>query len=261
MEKETSHFFEPEISLEKDSYIETLKHNIEKYMGFANITIKELSEAANIPFATLNNLLYSKTYKDCKLSTVINLARAMEISVDELLGCVAMSEEDYHFISSMRRLPARTKYVVNWFLDYQIQLSTAYNFEKQKIINVMYPQLEYTKNLLPSDDFRPLDISNYPIEIKTKAFMGMCVSCDHYMPNYCPYDILLIANDRPAKPNEICVVVNYGHIHLAKRIERHNKGEISVQYVSLRDGLVRATDKEIEMVIGYVAEVYHDLRW
>ena len=131
MEKETSHFFEPEISLEKDSYIETLKHNIEKYMGFANITIKELSEAANIPFATLNNLLYSKTYKDCKLSTVINLARAMEISVDELLGCVAMSEEDYHFISSMRRLPARTKYVVNWFLDYQIQLSPAYNFEKQ----------------------------------------------------------------------------------------------------------------------------------
>ena len=82
MEKETSHFFEPEISLEKDSYIETLKHNIEKYMGFANITIKDLSEAANIPFSTLNNLLYSKTYKDCKLSTVINLARAMEIPED-----------------------------------------------------------------------------------------------------------------------------------------------------------------------------------
>lgn len=261
MEKETLKFFEPEFSLDKDMYIETLKRNIEKYMVFANITIKELSEAANIPFATLNNLLYSKTHKDCKLSTVINLARAMGISVDELLGCVAMSEEEHHLIASMRRLPTRTKYMVNWFLDYQIQLSTAYNFGKQKIINVMYPQIEYTNNLLPSDDFRPLDISNYPIEIKTKVFMGMCVCCENYMPNFCPYDILLIANDRPAKSKEICVIVNYGHIHLAKRIERHYKGEITVQYISLRDGLVRATDKEVEMVIGYVAEVYHDLRW
>ena len=38
MKKETSDYFEPEFSLEKDLYIETLKHNIEKYMGFANIS-------------------------------------------------------------------------------------------------------------------------------------------------------------------------------------------------------------------------------
>lgn len=113
MEQDFNDYFEPEFSLEKDSYINALKNNIEKYMSFSGITMKELSETANIPFATLNNLLYSKTLKDCKISTVINLARAMGITIDELLGCSAMSKEEFDLISTMRRIPERTKFMIN----------------------------------------------------------------------------------------------------------------------------------------------------
>lgn len=259
MEKENTNYFQPESSKEKDLYMETLKHNIERYMSFSGCTMKELAETANIPFATLNNLLYSKTHKDCKLSTVINLAKAMEVTIDELLGGITLPE-DSRLISTMRTLPKRIKYMIHWFLEYQIKLAETYNFNKQQIINVMYPTVKSSDCLLPSEDFRPLDISSYPMSTKTKVFLGIYISCDYYMPLYCPYDILLIANDRPARPNEICVIIYYGHLYLAKRQEIQENGVNTVQFASLRDGLVRATEAEVEMVIGYVADVYHDLK-
>lgn len=222
--------------------------------------MKELSETANIPFATLNNLLYSKTLKDCKISTVINLARAMGITIDELLGCSAMSKEEFDLISTMRRIPERTKFMINWYIDYQIKMSESFNFEKRKIINIMYPKIEQGGNILPSDDFRPLDITNFSSKIKARVFLGIYLSCDYYMPDFCPYDILLIGNDRPARFTEICVIVNFGRLYLARRIEQQVRNKTIVQYISLRDGLVQATEEEIDMVMGYVVDVYHDLR-
>lgn len=260
MEQDFNDYFEPEFSLEKDSYISALKRNIEKYMGYSGITMKELSETANIPFATLNNLLYSKTLKDCKISTVINLATAMGITVDELLGCGAMSKEEFDLISTMRRIPECTKFMINWYIDYQIKLSESFNFEKRKIINIMYPKIEQGGNILPSDDFRPLDITNFSSKTKARVFLGIYLSCDYYMPDFCPYDILLIGNDRPARPTEICVIVNFGRLYLARRIEQQSHNKTIVQYISLRDGLVQATEDEIDMIIGYVVDVYHDLR-
>lgn len=255
MQKERNDYFDNDISLEKEKYMNHAKHEIERFMKDNNCTMKELAESANIPFATLNNLLYSKTYKDCKLSTAVNLAKAMNISLDELLGCITISSEDYELLSTLRTLPKRTRYMVNWFLDYQLTLAKSFNHDRQCIINVMHPEFRDGMNLLPSNDFSPLDITAFPNEVKTKVFMGIYLSCDHYMPTYCPYDILLIANDRPAKPSEICVIQKLGHLYLAKRIETDS----GIQYLSIRDQLFRATDQDLDSVIGYVVDVFHDL--
>ena len=48
--------------------------------------------------------------------------------------------------------------------------------------------------------------------------------CDHFMPTYSPYGILLIANDRNAK------------------------------YYSIRDDKYRIDEKDVDEVIGYVAD-------
>lgn len=259
MKRENTQNFHQNNSLNKDSYMNTLRQNIEEYLHSHRCTIKELAEAADIPFATLNNLLYCKTHKDCRLGTVINLSKTMNFTLDELLGNNSLSE-DLQLVSALRTLPKRSKYMVKWFLDYQITLSETYDFHRQRIVDVMYPALRNTGCLAPTNDFRPLDISNHPMSTKTKVFMGLYISCDYYMPFYCPYDILLIANDRPAKPDEICIIMHYGHLHLAKRREIYQNGTTITQFISLRDGLVRTTDDKIDMLLGYVADVYHDLK-
>lgn len=259
MKKDCKEISNKEISLEKDLYIEALKSNVEKYVKNTDCTLKELAEKANIPFSTLNNLLYSKTYKDCKLSTAINLSKAIGVSIDELIGDTTLPEEEASLIKAMRLLPQRAKYMVQWFINYQIKLSETYDTHKKRIVNVMYPRTELSDNLAPSEDFRPLDISELSSETKSKVFLGVAITCDYYMPHFSPYDIVLIANDRPAKPNEICLILHCGHLYLVKRQKKFVGHKVIHQYVSIRDGVIRIDETDAEHLFGYVADVYRDM--
>ena len=66
--------------------------------------IHELAESAGISFDTLKNLLYQNS-KDCKLSTAALLAKAIGVTVDELIGLDTISEEDMDCITMFRQMP------------------------------------------------------------------------------------------------------------------------------------------------------------
>ena len=51
-------------------YVSAFRHNLFKYIDEKDITIKDISEKADIPFSTLNSFLY-KDAKDMKLSTAV----------------------------------------------------------------------------------------------------------------------------------------------------------------------------------------------
>ena len=73
--------------------------------------------------------------------------------------------------------------------------------------------------------------------------------CEHYMPTYSPYDILLIANDRDAKANENVLIRTDGNLFLAKRKAKNG----IVKYYSIRDGKFRLNEEDIDEVVGYIA--------
>lgn len=59
----------------KDDYMNSLRKNIDLYASQKDITIRAIAEEADISLNTLNSILYGNV-KDCKLSTIISLARA-----------------------------------------------------------------------------------------------------------------------------------------------------------------------------------------
>lgn len=85
-------------------------------------------------------------------------------------------------------------------------------------------------------------------------FLGIIVTCSNYMPNYSPYDILLIANDRPPKLNEDCVILLCGKLYLAKRVQTMD----GIVFRSIRDGHPHVTEHELDSIIGYIAGVKLD---
>lgn len=70
----------------RNNYMESFRKNIDMYLEQKDVTLRELSEQANIPAGTLSSLLYS-SQKDCKLSTAVSLARVLGISIDEVNRC------------------------------------------------------------------------------------------------------------------------------------------------------------------------------
>ena len=71
------------------NYIDSFRHNIFQAMEEQDLSLRELSELADMPFETLKSFLYGNS-KDCKLSTAVKLSRAFNVSIDELVGAETM---------------------------------------------------------------------------------------------------------------------------------------------------------------------------
>jgi transcriptional regulator with XRE-family HTH domain len=65
-------------------YHQTVSRNIKKLCRLQKITYSELARRAKLPLMTLQGLLY-KTRKEPRLSTIHAIAKALKISIDELL--------------------------------------------------------------------------------------------------------------------------------------------------------------------------------
>ena len=74
-----------------DDFMKSFRTNLDKFLQEKEITYSNLAEEAGISFSTLKTLMASSG-KDCNLSTAIKLAKALGITVDELVGAGTMSE-------------------------------------------------------------------------------------------------------------------------------------------------------------------------
>ena len=59
--------------------------NIIKQCKHKNLSFSALARKANVPLSTLQNILYVKSRKEPRLSTVHAIAKALKVSVDALL--------------------------------------------------------------------------------------------------------------------------------------------------------------------------------
>ena len=228
-----------------------LRHNLDVCLKYSDITIHELAESAGISFDTLKNLLYQNS-KDCKLSTAALLAKAIGVTLDELIGLDTFSEENMDCISMFREMPEHYQYFIRWFIHRQYELSNGGFRQGRKTVPVMNLEEHPDGTLHISSDFESIDITDIPQNIKPQIFMGIKTSVDHYMPHYTPYDILLIANDRYPKPSEDSVIIYGDNVFI---VRRHSCGNGHYEYLSIRDSRFRCSESDIDNVIGYVALV------
>lgn len=231
------------------NYINELRHNIDRLMDEQDLTIKELAEKSDMPFETLKNFLYDKEAKDCRLSTVIKLAKAFNMGLDELVGMGTYSDDTLECIGMYRKLPANARSFVKWHLKDQTFLHSKH--VGRRIINVMLPLCSSNGNLKKTNEFEQIDITDIGEEIVHKVFFGIRIPCDHFLPHYMQGDILLVANDRdPFKDEKTLVSIN-GNLVITKRIVENGISN----YYGIRDGFFRGSEPDRVQVIGYIAKV------
>lgn len=224
----------------------SFRENLFKYVEDKEITINDISVESGIPFNTLNSCLYGKSH-DMKVSNVIKLAKALEVSVDELTGAGTIPELTKESIVMCRNLPENDLYLVRWFIRYLYTLNQNLAPHK-RFISVMKLTLE-NNHIKITSDYKKVDISELDKSFSSKIFFGITLPCDYYMPKYSPYDILFIANDRYPTIFDDSLIRVGNYLYLATR-KVENK---VVKYYSIRDGKYRLDESDIDELIGYVA--------
>ena len=231
----------------KQDYMKSFRRNVDMYISEKDITLREVAEIADMPFDTLKNFLY-KDSADCKLSTAVKLARALNVSIDELVGAETINEVSRESIAICRNLPDNALYLVRWYIRYIDSLNRK-NEPHRRYVSIMELECNHNGNLKITTNYRHIDITDIGEEYRSKIFFGITMPCENYMPTYSPYDILLIANDREPYRNENSLLRIDGQLRIAKR-----KVENGIaKYYSIRDGKYRIDEKDVDEVIGYVA--------
>lgn len=229
---------------EKLSGMDCLRENLRMYIDNRAITLIKLSEEANISMETLKTLIYSHS-KDCRLSTISALAKALQVTTDELTG--SMDKRTALSLASYQDdLPLRSKRIIDWNIKHEIHELAKY--PGQKVIRLMTPEINEFNNLKRTLYSEYMDISNLGEELVTKAYFAIKLPCDFYEPIYFENDILILANDRKATPNEKVVILENGNIAIVKR--KVENGVIN--FYSIIDGSLYSTDKPSIETYGYV---------
>ena len=231
------------------NYIDTFRRNLDALMAQHDYTIKETAELADISFDTFKTFLYDKEARDCRLSTAIKLAKAFNLSIDELVGAGTFKPEGLEGIKAYRTLPEGSKRFLDWHVRNQKFLHEKHG--DRKLVNVMLPLCANNGNMKQTNDYEIMDITHLGDDLAYKIFLGIKIPCLHYLPHYTEGDVLLIANDRDAMRGENTVVMFNDNLVIINRKIEFGKEN----YYGLRDGKLRPVDPDQVQIIGYVAKI------
>lgn len=234
---------------DRENFMSAFRANLFMYLKFKCLTLNDLSSEADISFSTLNTFLYGKG-QTMLLTNAVKLARALEISIDELVGSETISTDVRDVVKMCRILPEQDVHLVQWMVHYLYDQSKICEPSRQ-CVSVMKPELNNHGDLEITFEFEKVDISEFDQQMRTKISMGIVLGHDYYMPRYSHTDIILIANDRPAKPNEICLIRAHKSLYLA----RHKEIEGDSKFFSIRDGKEWLEKTDVSEVMGYVVGV------
>lgn len=237
------------LTTNQDDFASSFRQNLFTYIEDSEITLNKISQESGIPWNTLNSFLYGKS-NDVRISNVIKLAKTLNVSIDELVGADTIPKKTLESIYMCRNLPDNDLYLVRWFIRYLDSLNKK-NEPNKRYASVMLLEIDNNSDLRITSNYRKIDISYLDEPFRSKIFFGLYLNCDNYMPHYTPNDVLLIANDRPPKPNENSVVRVGKFIYIAKRKMENGMAK----YYSIRDGKYRVDADYVDELIGYVAHV------
>lgn len=236
-----------------EDYMSSFRKNLYMYVDQKDITLAEIADKADISMSTLRSLLYGDAH-DCHVSTIVSLAKALNVSCDELLGSGTISPQTCESLQIIRQLPENFTHFLRWAIHYHYSKSES-NEVTERSVEIMTPLCCDNGNLKMTYDFDVMDISKRSPDVTPKVFMGVRIPCSHYVPYYFPGDILLIANDRSGNRSDRVLVTINDYIWIVdRRIEIENGAKVE-NFYSIRDNRKRKNSDGVGTVIGYIADV------
>lgn len=238
------------VTEENGNYMDSFRKNLIMYLNQPEITISELSEISGVSYSTLNSIIYGKRAKDVHLSTVFSLANALNVSMDELVGAGTMEDKMRESVRIVRSLPEYSIYLIRYFIRHQKKLYQNLD-RKKKYISLAQPQI-INGMIATTNAVTSLCIDQLPPNIQSKAYLGIKMPCDFYMPYYLPGEIILIASDREAVEEERCVVTSTGSINIVIKKHIIENGVKKWKYCPLMNQDKLLPDNIIDDKIGYI---------
>ena len=250
LSKERIRYLSTKLSRESENCMVNLKNNIMLYTGQPDITLSEFSDFTGISTATLNNILYGKGKKDIQLSTVVSIAKALGVSVDDLIGSNSINPITQESIDICKTLPEHSLYMVRYFIRHQQKIYSKIK-PGQKYISVFTPNY-IDSHLMTTNVMETLCLDKLPESVRNKSYCGMRMPCNAYMPYFMQGEIILISADRKAYDGELCIVTVSGRIYLVQKSHRIRNGRKSTNYVSVINNNLIFEENEIDDKIGYI---------
>jgi hypothetical protein len=241
----------------KNDVMDAFRKNCFMILEAKCITLREWAELADISFSTLNSFLYGNS-KTCDINLPIKLARAIGVTVDELLGSSTMSEGTRECVSKCRRLPMHFVNLARSYIRHIYKLFQKTTSKEPRL--VMLPECR-NGHLQTTNVTTEIDVSHLEKSIQSRIAHCLCIPCDHYEPYFMKDEIILLAVDRDGQNGEICVISHGGEYYIVRKKSFFDNGIKRWKYISLFTE-VEFLKEDIEDKLGYVIGfLYPDRSW
>lgn len=201
------------------------------------ITIKEFAEMCDLPLETVKNVYYGRT-TDPKVSTVMQMSQALNISVNCLMGQCSHTKEERALLEHYRSCGNHGQSLI--LLTAKYEALTA-RLERDAIGKHRIPCL------VPRDFVRGGIVyeSCEIIEVETnisEAYVAVKMPNNELAPLYCKGDIILLANRFPSN-NEYAVFYKNEKAYIMKYTEEAGQYRLKYLHDMGQDLILRRMDQ------------------
>jgi len=216
-----------------------LGERLRNILAMRGMSKDELAELCDLPLETVRNIYYGKT-PDPKVCTVMKISKALNISVNCLMGECSHSSEERALLNFYRECGDHGKRVIMLNAKYEaLMAKEERETQKKHLIPCLIPSGDINSGIV-YDDCEVVDIYTS----KEEAHVAIKMINNDLVPVYCKDDILLIENRFPAN-NEYGVFYKDGRAFIRKYIEEENQYRLKCMHNRTRDMVFKRMD-EIE---------------
>lgn len=223
---------------------------IKDLMNEKGWSLQQLADISDLPMETVRNVYYGKT-NDPKISTVMKLAKAFNLSVNCLMGQCPHTPQERIILQNYRACGPHGKSLIEFIAKYEAgAIKSERNATEKHKIPCLVPHGDIHKGIVYE--------TCQTIEVETsipEAFVGIRMTNNDLAPAYCRDDIILFENRFPHDGERAAFFKN-GRAYIREFVEEDKQYRLKCLHNHGEDILVKRMD-EIEYIgtcIGVLAE-------
>ena len=234
-----------------DNWMDAFRQNIGILRVHYGWSVRVLAEKADVSDNTINKIVQGKT-NDCDMSIVVRLARAFNVSVDELIGASTIEPETRACVAKCRAMPWHFR---NLARSYIRHIYTLWLKSKSPEVRLVITPECKRGHLQTTNITMTVDISHIPQSAIGRVAHGLLIPCDHYEPYFMQGEIILLAVDRDGQDGEMCVISHNGEYYIVRKKMYIVDGQKKWKYMSLftnREFLKEDIEDKLGYVVGFL---------
>lgn len=167
-----------------------LSERLRGLLGDMDMTFPQLSEKADIPLETVRNLYYGRV-KDPKVSTILAISKALDVSVNYLFG--GSTEDEIELVANFRKCGNHGKSVLMLLARYEADLAQHEKKDANKHRIPCIVPIGAVYDGLPFNSSETIDLQ----VSDPKAFLAFELNTNNFAPVYCKGDKVLLEDRFP----------------------------------------------------------------